>query len=363
MTFHGCGGILCPFYTVRGRRSRGMSAVGANVGRMTIKRPPHIAQLVPITTTAELKSTGLSADQISGMTQRGQLIRVGRGFYATDRSAPDRIGGDLLQIAGALHALGSAAVASHHSAALIHGLDLVGKPPPSIAVTRPPGFGSKTARPGIKLHQARLPADHVTVAKGLPVTTTARTVVDLARQSPFTAGVVVADSALRRKQATKAELVRTVAACRRWPGVVRAAAVVDFADALAESVLESIARVVFRDCGLPPPQLQVWVGGDGFVIARVDFLWSQYATIAEVDGALKYEDKGRAVAQLRRDARLREAGFEVVHFGWQEITLAPLQVAESIRAAFERAKRLGRGSGQVTRMAAAPRRDVAPARK
>jgi hypothetical protein len=52
------------------------------------------------------------------------------------------------------------------------------------------------------------------------------------------------------------------------------------------------------------------------VVGRVDFLWE--GTIGEADGALKYADPQRAIAQLRRDARLRTAGFEVVHFTWDE---------------------------------------------
>jgi very-short-patch-repair endonuclease len=78
---------------------------------------------------------------------------------------------------------------------------------------------------------------------------------------------------------------------------------------------------------------------------RVDFLWPRYRTVAEVDGAAKYESKTLALYQLRRDAELREAGFEVVHFDWQEITTQPLLVAKSIRAAFERGKLLGRVAG------------------
>jgi very-short-patch-repair endonuclease len=46
------------------------------------------------------------------------------------------------------------------------------------------------------------------------------------------------------------------------------------------------------------------------------------------------------MAQLDRDRRLREAGYEVVHFTWQEITRTPSQVAASINAAFERASAL-----------------------
>jgi very-short-patch-repair endonuclease len=119
--------------------------------------------------------------------------------------------------------------------------------------------------------------------------------------------------------------------------------VVEFADGLAESVLESIARAVFRDGGLPQPALQVRIGGDQF-IGRVDFLWKRYRTIAEVDGAMKYADPRRARAQLRRDKQLREAGYEVVHFDWREITSEPDMVIASIRAAFRRGRQPGRGS-------------------
>ena len=105
---------------------------------------------------------------------------------------------------------------------------------------------------------------------------------------------------------------------------------------LAESLLESIARVAFRSQGLPPPELQVYVGGENGIVGRVDFLWRKYRTIAEVDGAKKYDSRSEAMYQLRRDARLRDAGFEVVHFDWREITQMPAEVAASIRAAFQR---------------------------
>ena len=109
-----------------------------------------------------------------------------------------------------------------------------------------------------------------------------------------------------------------------------------FSDARSESVLESLSRAVFHQAGLPPPDLQVWVGDDGEVIGRADFLWRRYRTIGEADGAFKYETPARARAQLDRDARLRAAGYEVVHFTWPEITRVPAQVVDSIRVAFSR---------------------------
>ena len=153
-------------------------------------------------------------------------------------------------------------------------------------------------------------------------------------------GVVVADSALQQKLTSKKELKAVLVACPRWRGVRRAAQVVDFADGGAESPLESLARIVFRAGGLPPPELQVEVRDTEF-IGRVDFLWRQFRTIAEVDGAAKYDDRNLAMRQLRRDKRLREAGYEVVHFDWKEINGDPAYVMAAVRAAFAQGGRRG----------------------
>jgi hypothetical protein len=274
------------------------------------------------------------------MVERGELRRLAVGIYATsdlaELSEQLDFGGLLLSAAAATSALGPSAVASHHTAAQLHGLDLLGLPSPRLAITRPPGVGSRSGRAGVLVHSADLPLAHVGGRLAVPVTTVPRTVVDVARTSSFREGVVVADSALRQKLTSKKELRAVLADCPRWPGVLGAADVVKFADGRAESVLESVARVVIRDCGLPPPELQVVVKGGGEFIGRVDFMWKQFRTIAEADGEAKYADRSRASYEFRRDARLREAGFEVVHFTWKDITSDADAVASLIRRAFER---------------------------
>jgi hypothetical protein len=246
--------------------------------------------------------------------------------------------------AAVLAVSGAGTVVSHHSAALIHGLDMLGRSAgKTVALTRPPASTSRrSGPPGVRLHVAALPAGHVVVRHGMPVTSAARTVIDLSRTCSFLAGVVVADSALRTGQTTKAELRSVSTACAHWRGIRTARQVAAFCDAGSESVLESISRVAFRAYGLPPPELQVWVGDETEMIGRADFLWRACRTIAEADGAIKYADPSRAMAQLERDARLREAGFEVVHFTWRDITRTPGEVAASIRAAFRRASVLSR---------------------
>jgi hypothetical protein len=281
--------------------------------------------------------------KIRRLVRDGVLKPLGRGAY-TRAAALAEVGGDpagehALEVAAVLAVARPGPVGSHQSAAIIHGLDLMGRRPAgAITVTRPPGLGSgSTDRAGAHIHIAALPEGHVTVRNGVRVTSVARTVVDLARTTPFRDGVVVADSALRTGQTSKEELRAIAAECAKWPGIRQAQLVVDFCDGQSESVLESISRVAFRDHGIPAPELQVWVGGEeGGVVGRADFLWRRYGTIGEADGALKYADTSRAISQLRRDAALRREGFEVVHFTWEEINRVPHHVAAAIREAFRR---------------------------
>lgn len=303
---------------------------------------PATGRIAGIMTTPELRAAGWSPTRIKTLIRRGDLYSLGRGVYAPGDAARKRLswrGGDqLLAIAAAGAVAGPASVISHQSAACLHSMDLLDEPG-LVHLTARPERGW-TIRPGIKLHAIDLPANRITTFLGLPVTTPARTVIDLARTLEFRAAVVAADSALRKRLTTKDELRAVLGECPRWPGTARAREVVEFADERAESPLESIARIAFRDCGLPPPDLQVWLGGTSAPVGRVDFYWKRYRTIAEVDGAAKYRDDPRRVPQqLRRDQLLREDGYELVRFSWQQVTETPEAVAASIRSAFQRGER------------------------
>jgi hypothetical protein len=309
---------------------------------------PETDRIANIATTVELLAAGITKQRIDILVKKGDLIRVGRGAYADGpygRKLLGLAGGDqLLAIASALAVIGPGAVASHHSAAYVHKIELIGRASQLASVTCPAGR-RRHSRTGIQVHVLPLPAEHVTNVLRLTVTTAARTVVDLARTSEFRAGVVAADSALHLKLTTKEDLRSVLQACPRWPGARRAAEVIEFADGRAESPLESIARVAFRDCDLPAPELQVWLGGTTEPVGRVDFYWRRFRTIAEVDGELKYKDPQRAKAQLLRDSYLRAEGFEVVHFDWNDIWQRPGAVAAAIRAAFRRSQVLTAGTG------------------
>ena len=291
-------------------------------------------------------AAGLSQRELASLVRTGDLVRVRYGTYAkasmVASAAADPVLAHALEVAGVL-ARQPRAIVSHESAATLRGLDLLKGPSSrTVHVTVPPGARAGSYRQAnVIRHSAALPEAHVTRLFGVPTTTAARTAVDIARSDTFTAGVVTADSALHERWASKTELRRVLASCDGWPGIGNATTVVDFASALAESVLESCARVVFHEHGLPPPELQVQIfGQDGSKMARVDFLWRKYGVVAETDGLLKYQSGADAIAELKRDRLLREAGFEVVHFTWDELFREPERVVSRIRAALARARRL-----------------------
>ena len=308
---------------------------------------PETGRLAGIATTAELVASGLAVRDIRALVRRGVLVGLGRGVYAkadmaASLTAAGPRGDGLLRAAAAVAVCRQGTVLSHVDAALAYGLALLDRPEDGVVtVTRSPRAGGcRTARPGIPLHMAALPSRHVAFVAQIPVTSVERTVVDLARALPFAAGVVTADSALYLRKTTAGRLHRVLGDCARWPGITKAAQVVAFSHPLAESPLESLSRVAFRDGGLPPPVLQAWIAGEGRAIGRVDFLWKEQRTIAEADGAMKYADPDRARLQWRRDTELREAGYEVVHFTWRDITARPEHVIAQIKAAFTRSARL-----------------------
>ncbi len=293
-------------------------------------------------TTAELTAAGWSHDQIGAGIKRGDLMAIRRGVYANGARGRKlltlRDGEQLLAVAGASALAGPGAAVSHQSTAYLHKIALLGRPDPAVHLTRPPGAGWRGAT-GIRLHSAALPPGHVTTHREMSLTTAARTVVDLARTLPFRAGVVAADSALHQRLVTNDDLEAVLDSCSRWRGTSVASDVIAFADGRSESPLESIARVVFRDGGLPPPKLQALIG-TAEDVARVDFFWDKYRTIVEVDGAMKYANPAKAIAQLERDAWLRSLGYEVVHLTWEEITTMPDVVVARIREAFRRGELL-----------------------
>lgn len=284
---------------------------------------------------------GMSDGELARMVRRGELVRLQRGTYLPD-----------LPLAGSpRHAavvratvadLRTPAVVSHVSAAVAHGLPLWRVPLGRVHLIRnPPAGGSGTRR--IHLHVARLPDEEVIVLDGLPVTDLTRTAVDLSRTLPFEQAVVVVDAALATGATTPERLTACLDRMGAVPGVRRARRVVAFADGRSESVGESRSRVLVKRLGLPAPDLQVRLRAGGSEIARCDFGWREFRTVAEFDGRVKYgrllrygQDPGDVVfAEKVREDAIRDEGWKVARWIWRDLD-TPAVVGDRLRRAFAR---------------------------
>ena len=225
-------------------------------------------------------------------------------------------------------------VATGLTAAAVHGLPFLGRPPARARLSLPREVGE---RPREDRPRSWLPDDHVTVVDGTAVTTVARTVVDIARTRPFAFAVVTADAAMTRG-CTRPELEEALSQCFRFPGTRSARRVLAFADPRSESALESLGRARFDEEGLPPPDLQVELGTVHRGI-RVDHLFREQRTVGEADGLGKYDDIAVLRAEKQREDVLRDQGFEVVRYVWDEALRRPTLMAARFRQAFLRAHR------------------------
>ncbi|WP_375430807.1 hypothetical protein [uncultured Friedmanniella sp.] len=302
---------------------------------------------------------GFTSHELARLERQGDVVRLRRGHYLpADDCAVDPAARHRQLVEATLPLLAEGAVVSHLSAGVLHGLPVRGEQLQHVRVTRqPPGSGKR--RGGVHVHVAPLDASDVISVDGLPVTSLARTVLDLGRTLPLTQAVAAGDAALRLGL-RPAELAGSLDAARGWRGLPAARRTAALLDARSESAGESESRVILTQLGLAPTDLQFeLLDGWGEFVGRVDFAWRDQRTLGEFDGRGKYDRllaPGMAASdavyfEKRREDALRDLGWELVR--WGSADLAQLELfAERIRRA------LRRGSARAVRLTSpgAPRR-------
>jgi hypothetical protein len=214
--------------------------------------------------------------------------------------APPTWRGDLL---AACLAAPSAAVASHRSSAALRELpagrtDLV-----EIVCKR----WRRTRHEGLVVHESLVIDDEdLDEVDGVPCTTVARTLFDLARKlTPVMLDANI-DTALRRELVTLDELRTTSArlATKGRPGGRKFRAAVDARScvaALPESVPERVLADFLVRQGLPAPEHQYVVRDSrGGFVARVDLAYPQWMVVIEYDSV---EHHTGTAAHIRDSAR------------------------------------------------------------
>ncbi|RZS87123.1 hypothetical protein EV189_2545 [Motilibacter rhizosphaerae] len=277
----------------------------------------------PFTRAAALRA-GYSQDEVRHRLRRGLWVRLRHGVYMdaeAHRSLRTPAERHRALVLAHLLKLGPGGVASHRSAALLHGLPLLELPGP-VEITLPEG--TQRSGPALRVYQSPLPEGSLLVADP-PLTSVARTVLDLGRALPFRDALVAADAALNTGAVGKEELRAYLEVVRTWPGSPGAARVVRFADGRAESPGETLSRIDLSSIGIPDLELQAVVEGASGRAWRVDFLSRALRTVFEFEGKVKYLDgtleEGRRalLREKEREDDLRLAGYGFVRISWAEL--------------------------------------------
>lgn len=98
----------------------------------------------------------------------------------------------------------------------------------------------------------------------------------------------------------------------------------------ADSLLETLARVLFRDAGIAT-ETQVWIDGVG----RVDFLLEGFL-IVEIDGLAFHLEARQFKKDRRRDNSAVAQGLPVLRFFYDDVVFAPEVVLAQVREVLAR---------------------------
>jgi very-short-patch-repair endonuclease len=273
-------------------------------------------------THAQLQAFGLSPREIEERYECGWLIRRHTGVYAVGHVPRAR---ESRWLAGVL-ALGDAAVLGHEAAGAYWEM-LAGATATHVIV---PTTAGHVRRDGIVVHRQRLPASHVTIHRGIPVTTPIRTLLDLAGSLSLNVLARCFEHAQVKLHIPPAPLAAEVISRPRHRGNAKLRRILDGAvdPAAVRSVLELRFLRLCSAYGIPRPEVNVRIGP-----WTPDFLWPDRRLIVETDGY----DFHRTAAARRRDAEkdefMRGLGYTVVRLTWADVTERPFETAAMVRAA------------------------------
>lgn len=289
----------------------------------------------PVFTVHDAAAHGWTSSALRNAVHHGRLLRVRRGVYS---SVLDR---NPVTAAAAAARRYSGSVVSHRSAVLMHGLPLLGREPavPELTVAPRSNANIQHAHP----HRATLREKDVTTIDDIPVTSVARTLVDLGRHRPIGAAVTAIDAALHDGRVTMAEIEDVLVWAWNWPRIRRAQRAVHYCDGRSESPLESVSRLVLAWLRIPTADLQTNIFDEfGRLAGRADFYWNEFGVVGEADGRSKYDRRSVLVDEKERQERFEELGLVVVRWDWSDVTRDRLALKGRLERAFERGRRRDR---------------------
>jgi hypothetical protein len=263
---------------------------------------------------SDLQAAGVTEAEIRTRMQRGTLIRVHRGVYRVGHRAPSV---EALYLA-AVWACGAGALLCGLAAAYLLGL-LPGAAPRAEVVAR-----TERRIEGVRVRRSRgLDANDVFVWRGVPVTSVARTMVDLASVLSVNALARAFHEAGIRYDTTPAQVEAVLQRLRTIHGAANLRAVIHGDEPVLLSALERRFRRLLREAGLPLPLTNLPADG-----RRIDCRWPHHCLTVELDGYRYHRSRHAWERDRQREREARGRGDDFRRFTWGDLDQPRAMLAE-----------------------------------
>jgi hypothetical protein len=272
-----------------------------------------------VLTLSELRSCGLTRDAVESRVRNGHLHPLYRGVYAVGHAKLTQEAAFL----AAVKACGPEAVLSHFAAAALYGVVRWDGRYPEVT-TR-----TVRAHRGIRVHRSSV-IDR-THHRGIPVTTAARTLIDLAAtldHAPLRRAVREA----QRRLTTIPDILATLNRLGPRPGNANLTKILATGHTPTRSELEDAVLDLLLDAGFDRPHVNVPMTFDGRTIIP-DFRWPDQHLVIEADGAEWHDNRLTREDDAEKQAILEAHGERVIRLTWAQAMTRRKQTIQRIRAA------------------------------
>lgn len=299
-------------------RPPGLRRLPANAGGMREVSGAPFAQLVAmpdgIFTRQDALRHGVTDEVLTAAVRRGVIARLCRGAYTVP--GPRTKGEDRRLIARAALRLYPDAMLCGATVVAAHGISLFEVPLLPVDGARPIKREAGTRH--LRFRPTHVPPVKTPWGPGQPLPDA---LVQLTMDHGVVAGVASIDAALHAESVTRADLDRAFARVARWPHSSRARCALAWADEDAESLGESVTRVILLGAGFAVTSQVRIEEVDGDFIARVDLGIEGTNVLLEFDGKVKYTDGGPEALfrEKKREDRIRRRGYVVIRVVWADL--------------------------------------------
>jgi hypothetical protein len=268
----------------------------------------------------QLPELGLSRHAVGRLLERGRLHVVHRGVYAVGYRKLTRRGAWI----AAVMAAGEGAVLSHRSAAALWGIRETARPVIDVTVPR------DVRRARLCVHRTALPPDEVTTHDAIPVTTPARTLLDLATVLDEHKLARAAERAEALRLTSPTSLADLVERYPKRPGTPNLKRLIEENKIVPTTTANDLERrfLTFLDANeLPRPLVNESLDPH----KTPDFRWTDARLVIELDGFESHGTRAAFERDRARDRALLARGWRVARITKRQLEDAPAEIADQLK--------------------------------